>query len=167
MGSDKIRFDGTGTVVDVDGYLYQVGTKVTATAAELNLSDGQTATATEVNYVADPDYAKQTLGASGAITAGVRNFVFDATAVPTATIAATIATSVAHAGLFTAKQECTDTVGHTITIATGTFDGTNNTATFNAPGEAIIVAFDSAGAGTIVANIGATAVGVVALSTTT
>ena len=35
MANDKIKFS-TGTVVDEDGYLYQVGTKITATAAELN-----------------------------------------------------------------------------------------------------------------------------------
>jgi len=36
MGSDKIRFDGTGTVVDSSGYLYQAGSIINATAAELN-----------------------------------------------------------------------------------------------------------------------------------
>ena len=142
---DKIKFS-TGTVVDADGDLYQRGVEITATAAE-------------INYAADASsYAKQTLGASGAITPGVRNFVFDATAVPTATIAATIADASAHAGLCTFVQACTDTVGHTITISTGTFDGTNSVATFNAAAESLIVAFDSSGAGTIVVNTGTVSV---------
>lgn len=48
---DKIKFN-TGTVVDADGYLYQVGSKIEATAAELNASvSGATATSTEVNQL--------------------------------------------------------------------------------------------------------------------
>ena len=120
------------------------------------------ATFTEVNYVADPAFAVQTVKTSGAITAGVRNVDFDTTAVATATIAATIATAAAHAGLCTFTQSCTDTVGHTVTIATGTFDGTNDIATFNAAGESLVVAFDSAGTGRIVINTGS-----VAMSATT
>lgn len=52
MANDKIKFS-TGTVVDENGYLYQVGTQITSTAAELNLVDGQTATAAEVNRAVD------------------------------------------------------------------------------------------------------------------
>ena len=37
------------TVIDSDGYLYQAGTKITATAAELNKLDGATATAAELS----------------------------------------------------------------------------------------------------------------------
>jgi hypothetical protein len=35
MAGDKVKFS-TGTVVDADGYLYQAGSKITATASELN-----------------------------------------------------------------------------------------------------------------------------------
>lgn len=42
MANDKIKFK-TGTVVDEDGYLYQVGTKITATGAELNAAADQSA----------------------------------------------------------------------------------------------------------------------------
>jgi len=144
MANDKIKFS-TGTVVDSSGNLYQAGSQITATA-------------TEINYAADASgYAQQELNASGAITPGVRNFVFAATAVPTASIAATIADASAHAGLFTAVQSTTDTVGHTIIIASGSFDGTNNKATFNAAAEALIVSFDSSGNGRIVLNSGSVA----------
>ena len=50
MANDKIKFS-TGIVVDEDGYLHQVGTKITATAAELNAMLGITADVTELNYL--------------------------------------------------------------------------------------------------------------------
>ena len=146
MGADKLRFDGTGTVVDSDGNLYQGGTKITATAAE-------------INKVADGDLDVQALTASGAVTPGVRNLTLAAN---TAVIAATIASAAAHAGLFTITDaSVTGTAAHTVTIASGTFDGTNYIATLNAPAESLIVAFDSDGDGTIVVNTGS-----VALATT-
>jgi hypothetical protein len=46
------------------------------------------------------------------------------------------------------------TAAHTVTLAGGTFDGTNNTATLNAPGESLCVMFDTSGHGTVIANIG-------------
>jgi hypothetical protein len=165
MPNDKIKFKtpsgyASGTVVDSDLDLYQRGVQITSTAAELNLNDGQTATATEVNYNCDPDYVVQSLTASGAVTAGVRNLVLNSN---TVAIAATIATAVAHAGEFTITDgSATGTAAHTVTIATGTFDGTNDIATLNAPGERLIVGFDAAGAGTIILNTGS-----VALSATT
>ena len=50
MANDKIKFS-TGTVVDEDGYLHQVGTKITATAAELNAVDGISADVDELNQM--------------------------------------------------------------------------------------------------------------------
>jgi len=144
MANDKIKFS-TGTVVDSSGNLYQAGTQITSTAAE-------------INYATNPDYAVQSLNASGAVTAGMRNLVFAATAVPTATIAATIANAANHAGVFSITQNTTDTVGHTVTIATGTFDGTNSVATLDAYGERLVVAFDTDGAGTIILNSGSVSV---------
>jgi len=46
------------------------------------------------------------------------------------------------------------TAAHTITLATGTFDGTNNTATFNAPGETLIVFGLDGTTGVIILNSG-------------
>jgi len=130
MANDKLKFS-TGTVVDSTGKLYDRG---------YNLS------------------GLQSLNASGAVTAGIKHFVFEATAVPTASIAATIADASYHEGLCSFTQNTTDTVGHTITIATGTFDGTNSVATFDAANESLWVVFDSDGAGTIVLNSGSVSV---------
>lgn len=52
MANDKIKFS-TGTVVDSSGYLYQVGTQITATAAELNIMDDVSATTAEINRACD------------------------------------------------------------------------------------------------------------------
>ena len=49
------------------------------------------------------------------------------------------------------------TAAHTVTLSAGTFDGTNNKVTLNAPGESITVWFDSAGAGCVVLNTGSVA----------
>ena len=49
------------------------------------------------------------------------------------------------------------TVGHTVTLASGTFDGANNTATFNAANETLIVVGIADGTGVVVLNSGAVA----------
>jgi hypothetical protein len=76
----------------------------------------------------------------------------------TVAVAATVATSVNHPGLFVAKDtSASGTAAHTVTLTAGTFDGTNNVATFNAPNECLAVYFDSAGNGTIIENVGSVA----------
>lgn len=49
------------------------------------------------------------------------------------------------------------TAAHTLTLAAGTFDGTNEIATFNAPLESLVVYFDSTGNGVLVQNNGSVA----------
>ena len=49
------------------------------------------------------------------------------------------------------------TAAHTVTLASGTWNGTNTVVTLNAPAECIAVYFDSAGAGTILENVGSVA----------
>tara|TARA_E500000305_G_scaffold55010_1_gene43881 strand:+ start:11501 stop:11890 length:390 start_codon:yes stop_codon:yes gene_type:complete len=49
------------------------------------------------------------------------------------------------------------TDAHTVTITDGTWDGTNNTLTFNAPKEFICFYFNNSGVGTIVENVGSVA----------
>jgi hypothetical protein len=111
------------------------------------------ATAAEINNVADVSARVRTLTASGAIPAGVQAVELNHTSV---VIAATIASSVNHPGLFIVKNtSASGTAAHTLTLTAGTFNGTNNVATLNAPNEALVVYFDSAGKGTIVENIGA------------
>ena len=100
-------------------------------------------------------YATQTLTASGAVTEGVNNLTLNHTSTA---IAATVATAASHEGLMTITDiSSTGTAAHTVTIATGTFDGTNDIATFNAPAESLLIHFDADGAGTIVINNGSVA----------
>ncbi len=73
----------------------------------------------------------------------------------TVVVAATIASAVNHPGLFVVKDiSATGTEAHTVTITTGTWNGTNKIITLNALNEALIVYFDSAGNGTILVNVG-------------
>ena len=72
----------------------------------------------------------------------------------TVVIAATIADATDHQGLFIVKNtSASGTAAHTLTLTAGTFDGTNNRATLNAPNKALVVWFDSAGNGTIIENV--------------
>lgn len=95
----------------------------------------------------------QELTASGAVTAGVQSLELNHTSV---TIEATIADAVNHQGLFIVKATTEPGVGgdHTLTLTAGTFDGTNNVATFADINDALVVFFDSAGNGTILENVG-------------
>lgn len=99
--------------------------------------------------------ATQELTATGAVDAGAARVELNHA---TVAIAATIADAVDHPGLFVvANTSASGTAAHTLTLTNGTFDGTNNTATLDAPAEQLVVAFDENGDGTIIANIGAVA----------
>jgi len=77
-------------------------------------------------------------------------------------IAATIADAKEHAGLFiVGDTSASGTAAHTLTLTVGTFDGTNNKATLNAPAELLMVYFDEDGKGTIVLNSGSVALAAV------
>jgi hypothetical protein len=150
--------DTTFNSVDVldTGGLKLAGTAVDSTAAELNILDGVTATTAELNNAADVSARIQALTASGAVTAGKQSVELNHA---TVVIAATIANMANHQGLFVVKDtSASGTAAHTLTITTGTFDGTNKVATLNAPGECLVVYIDSAGNGVIVENIGAVAI---------
>lgn len=97
----------------------------------------------------------QELTASGAVTAGKQSVELNHASVA---IAATIADAANHNGLFIVKDtSATGTAAHTLTLTSGTFNGTNNVATLNARDEALVVYFDSTGRGTIIANVGSVA----------
>lgn len=99
--------------------------------------------------------AIQELTATGAVTAGVEFVELNHA---TVAIAATIANAANHAGFFVVKNtSASGTAAHTLTLTAGTFDGTNDIATLNAPNEQLLVFFDSAGAGRIVVNTGSVA----------
>ncbi len=112
-----------------------------------------TPTAEEINLACDRSEMIQELVASGAVTAGIQSIELNHISV---IIAATIADVGLHPGLLVIKDtSASGTIAHTVTITTGTFNGTNKVATLNAPGECLIVYIDSAGNGVIVENIGA------------
>ena len=93
----------------------------------------------------------QELTVSGAVKPGI-NFLELNHA--TVAIAATIAGAKNHQILMVKDTSATGTAAHTVTLASGTWDGTNDVITLDALNEAIIVAFDSAGNGTIIENVG-------------
>ena len=110
------------------------------------------ATASEINNAADVSARVQELTATGAVTAGKQSIELNHTGT---IVAATIADASTHQGLFIVKNtSASGTAAHTLTLTAGTFDGTNNVATLDAPNECLIVYFDSAGNGTIVENVG-------------
>ena len=100
----------------------------------------------------------QTITTAGAQTVNpkVNNLLLNNTV---ATIAATIADAKNHAGIFTVKAGTEPAVGqdHTLTLTIGTFDGTNNVATFADANDSLTVVFDIAGNGTVLNNTGTVA----------
>ena len=105
--------------------------------------DGTQVTSTQV----------QELTVSGAILDGVQSVELNSIAAEI--VAATLADASAHQGLFVVKNtSASGTKAHTVTITTGTWDGTNKVITLNAPKECIAVFFDSAGNGTLLENVG-------------
>lgn len=97
----------------------------------------------------------QVLTASGAISikSGLVTLVHN-----TVVIAATLAAPVAGDELFIVDNSASGTAAHTVTLPAGvTFDGTNNTATLNAPGEALHLIALSATRWLILENIGSVA----------
>ena len=125
---------------------------VTVTSGTLNILTGLTSTGAEINRVADVSARVKELLVSGAVTAGIQSVELNHA---TVAIAATIANAVNHQGLFVVKDtSATGTEAHTLTLTAGTFNGTNNVATFNARDEALVVYFDSTGRGTLILNAG-------------
>ena len=119
---------------------------------------GLNATAAEINKAADLSAQIQTITASGAqaITAGVSQVYLNEA---TTAIAATIADSAAHQGLFFIKAGLEPAGGqdHTVTLTSGTWNGTNNVATFADIADALTIMFDAAGNGTVIVNTGSVA----------
>jgi hypothetical protein len=114
-----------------------------------------TATAAKINNAADVSSRIQELTVSGAVVAGKQSVELNHA---TVAVAAVIANAANHPGLFIVKDtSATGTAAHTLTLTAGTFNGTNNVATLNARDEMLIVYFDSAGRGQVIANVGSVA----------
>ena len=93
----------------------------------------------------------QTLTATGAITVTSGLVLLNHA---TVIIAATLAAPTAGDELFIVDSSASGTAAHTVTLPSGvTWDGTNNTATLNAPGEALHVVALSATRWFILENI--------------
>ena len=90
---------------------------------------------------------------SQAVTSGVSNLLLNN---GTEAINAVIDNSLNHVGMFTVKAglEPADGQNHTLILLRGTFDGTNNRATFEDINDALVIIFDIAGNGTIINNTG-------------
>ncbi len=124
-------------------------------------SDDDRALATQQSIKAYADSLRagrgnmQELTVSGAVTPGVNAVELNHA---TVVVAATIADLANHQGLLVIKDtSASGTAAHTVTAAVGTFDGTNDVVTLDAPKECIILWIDSAGNGTIIENVGGVA----------
>lgn len=93
------------------------------------------------------------LTASAAIPAGTDVVELNHASV---VIAATY-TVVPNTTLIIKDTSATGTAAHTVTLTGGTFNGTNTVATLNARDEFLMVHFDSAGRGQVIANVGSVA----------
>lgn len=111
------------------------------------------------NTVGEHRHSVQTLTTSGAITinSGIVLLQHNSTI-----IAATLDAPTAGDKLYIINASASGTAAHTVTLPSGvTWDGTNNTATLNAPNEALHVVAISATRWFIMENIGSVALSTV------
>lgn len=111
-----------------------------------------TATADELNKAAAIASNTAEYTVSGAIPAAVQNIELNHISVD---VDMTIADFADHQGLVTIKDtSASGTQDHTVTLTSGTFNGSDQTVTFDAGGEGVVIFVDSAGNGIVVANVG-------------
>lgn len=144
----------TGTVTATGGVAVDTISEVTAANGivvdSVTLKDGASSGAR----------IPQALTASGAITAKRHGLVTLAHA--TVVIAATLAAPIAGDDVIIVNTSASGTAAHTVTLPAGvTFDGTNNTATLDAPEEALHLVAVSTTRWKIMENIGAVALSTV------
>lgn len=103
----------------------------------------------EINGVANnPGVAASQLTASGAVATGTR-----VVELSHATVAIAATLTQGPPGFFAVvNTSASGTAAHTVTLTTGSWNGTNKIATTNAPLEAMLVHFDTDGRGTIIYN---------------
>lgn len=95
----------------------------------------------------------QELTVSGAVAAGAEVVELNHASV---VVAATY-TVIPNTILIVKDTSASGTAAHTLTLTGGTFNGTNTVATLNARDDFLIVHFDSAGRGQVIANVGSVA----------
>jgi hypothetical protein len=146
-------------LVAVAGYFtngYALGMKVGDQVVVVNTTTGASKTVAVAAVVTDGAASiaggTQELLASGVVTPGIQIVELNHAST---IIAATIASLDLHPGILIVKNTSgSGTTAHTLTVSGGTFDGTNNTATLNAPDELLIIHVDGDGVGTVVQNTG-------------
>ena len=147
--------DGAGIYKVTQVYDSNGAAAVTVEIASTTES-GLTASIPEINKACNLSAQIQKMTISGAITAGVQAVFLNHA---TVAIAATIANLAAHQGLLLIKAGLEPGAGqdHTVTVTTGTLNGTNKIATFADASDAILLYVDAAGNGTVLVNTGSVA----------
>jgi hypothetical protein len=142
--------------VTVDGVLIKDSAVTTDTINEKTPAAGVTIDGVKLkDGVIDAPQPSQVLTASGAITINNGLVVLNHA---TVIIAATLDAPVRGDDLTIVDGSASGTAAHTVTLPAGvTFDGTNNTATLNAPNEALHIRALSATRWFILENIGSVA----------
>ena len=157
-GASGVEFTygaSTITVTNRSGVTWAAGTDVVASFGQTDRNGSYNLTlGTAANQAAPGSGAEnyQELTVTGAVTAGVQSVELN----HASTIIA--ATMTPKPGLFCVKDtSATGTIAHTLTLTTGTWNGTATIATLNARDEALFVYFDSELRGQVIANVGAVA----------
>lgn len=128
------------------------GTLLDVSAAEVNALSGLLVNAVDINRVANRGGFFQELTETAVVIDGI--YCLDLNHVDTAIEAEM--NPVSHVGFFfVSDTSASGTAAHTLTLTDlGTFDGTNNVATFDAPGEGLLIFFDGTGKGRVIFNNG-------------
>lgn len=142
---------------------------LTASAAELNKMDGVTASTAELNKLAGLGASTAELDLAADVSAFAKAYTVTAPAAIPATVrvielnhaSTAIEKTIADLSVYAGQIVClkntsaSGTAAHTVTITTGTWNGTNKVATLNAPGEALVVLVGTDGNGIVLLNLGA------------
>ena len=117
-----------------------------------NVADDKVAVATDKDVFVKEYTASAAMGSD---SGKVRHIELSSTSV----IAMTGMNGADYAGQIVSVKDtsASGTAAHTVTLASGTWNGTATVVTLNAPDECIVVMFDSAGDGTILSNVGSVA----------
>lgn len=130
----KVGADGAElTLADSDGHLYQGGTEITASAAELNIMDGVTKTAAQINQNTQN---LETIAASASSSSATALLGYGVSVISSTLGAAGYYALAAPVAGATKTLYCSSgSTTNTVVVYAGsavTFDGTNHNATFNA-----------------------------------
>ena len=128
-----------------------------AKAQQLAAVSATASTAAEIDKACDASViAPVAITATAAISSTARCIKIAHNSTP-ADVTGPSGVALAGQTMFITNVSASGTAAHTVTLSAGTFDGTNNKATLNAPAETLHVWFDSAGDGVVIANVGSVA----------